>query len=130
VLRFQHSHSGSADSLGRKPKGHDFIIDRRHRRPAIARHMSATGGSSTDRGRRWPIERGLDSEACGRSSSTRQSLEPQPSTALYGARSPFKRCEIHNARNTIERLARPLCCPRQKTEHLVASCVDASADAL
>ena len=28
----------------RKPKGHDFIIDRRHRRPALARHMSVTGG--------------------------------------------------------------------------------------
>jgi cyclic pyranopterin phosphate synthase len=28
----------------RKPKGHDFIIDRRHKRPALARHMSVTGG--------------------------------------------------------------------------------------
>jgi cyclic pyranopterin phosphate synthase len=28
----------------RKPKGHDFIIDRRTRRPAVARHMSVTGG--------------------------------------------------------------------------------------
>jgi GTP 3',8-cyclase len=28
----------------RKPKGHDFVIDRRHRRPAIGRHMSVTGG--------------------------------------------------------------------------------------
>jgi GTP 3',8-cyclase len=28
----------------RKPKGHDFIIDRRHRRPAVGRHMSVTGG--------------------------------------------------------------------------------------
>jgi GTP 3',8-cyclase len=28
----------------RKPKGHDFIIDRRHQRPAVARHMSVTGG--------------------------------------------------------------------------------------
>ena len=28
----------------RKPKGHDFIIDRRHQRPALARHMSVTGG--------------------------------------------------------------------------------------
>ena len=31
-------------AIGRKPKGHDFIIDRRHRRPALARHMSVTGG--------------------------------------------------------------------------------------
>ena len=28
----------------RKPKGHDFIIDRRHKRPALPRHMSVTGG--------------------------------------------------------------------------------------
>jgi cyclic pyranopterin phosphate synthase len=27
-----------------KPKGHDFIIDRRHKRPALSRHMSVTGG--------------------------------------------------------------------------------------
>jgi cyclic pyranopterin phosphate synthase len=31
-------------AIGRKPKGHDFIIDRDHRRPALARHMSMTGG--------------------------------------------------------------------------------------
>jgi cyclic pyranopterin phosphate synthase len=28
----------------RKPKGHDFVIDRRAARPAVARHMSVTGG--------------------------------------------------------------------------------------
>lgn len=28
----------------RKPKGHDFIIDRRNNRPAVSRHMSVTGG--------------------------------------------------------------------------------------
>jgi cyclic pyranopterin phosphate synthase len=33
-----------ADAIARKPKGHDFIIDRRHARPAVARHMSMTGG--------------------------------------------------------------------------------------
>ncbi|WP_246723597.1 GTP 3',8-cyclase MoaA [Rhizobium sp. ARZ01] len=32
------------EAIGRKPKGHDFIIDREHRRPAVARHMSVTGG--------------------------------------------------------------------------------------
>ena len=32
------------EAIGRKPKGHDFIIDRTHRRPAVARHMSVTGG--------------------------------------------------------------------------------------
>jgi len=31
-------------AIGRKPKGHDFVIDRRHRRPALSRHMSMTGG--------------------------------------------------------------------------------------
>jgi cyclic pyranopterin phosphate synthase len=33
-----------AEAISRKPKGHDFIIDRRHNRPALARHMSVTGG--------------------------------------------------------------------------------------
>jgi cyclic pyranopterin phosphate synthase len=28
----------------RKPKGHDFVIDRRAKRPAVSRHMSVTGG--------------------------------------------------------------------------------------
>ena len=32
------------EAISRKPKGHDFIIDRRHKRPAVARHMSVTGG--------------------------------------------------------------------------------------
>jgi GTP 3',8-cyclase len=32
------------EAIARKPKGHDFIIDRRHRRPALSRHMSVTGG--------------------------------------------------------------------------------------
>ncbi|MBM3508174.1 MAG: GTP 3',8-cyclase MoaA [Alphaproteobacteria bacterium] len=32
------------EAVGRKPKGHDFIIDRRHKGPAVARHMSVTGG--------------------------------------------------------------------------------------
>ena len=32
------------EAIARKPKGHDFIIDRRHDRPAVARHMSVTGG--------------------------------------------------------------------------------------
>ena len=32
------------DGIARKPKGHDFVIDRRHQRPAVARHMSVTGG--------------------------------------------------------------------------------------
>ena len=27
-----------------KPQGHDFHIDRRHAAPAVARHMSTTGG--------------------------------------------------------------------------------------
>ena len=32
------------EAILRKPKGHDFIIDRDHNRPAVARHMSVTGG--------------------------------------------------------------------------------------
>ena len=32
------------EAILRKPKGHDFVIDRRHRRPALSRHMSVTGG--------------------------------------------------------------------------------------
>lgn len=32
------------EAIQRKPKGHDFIIDRTHQRPAVARHMSVTGG--------------------------------------------------------------------------------------
>ncbi|MEJ0012711.1 MAG: GTP 3',8-cyclase MoaA [Bauldia sp.] len=32
------------EAIGRKPKGHDFIIDRDHREPAVSRTMSVTGG--------------------------------------------------------------------------------------
>ena len=32
------------EAISRKPKGHDFVIDRRHKRPALGRHMSVTGG--------------------------------------------------------------------------------------
>jgi cyclic pyranopterin phosphate synthase len=32
------------EAISRKPKGHDFVIDRRHNRPAVARPMSLTGG--------------------------------------------------------------------------------------
>nr|WP_236775457.1 GTP 3',8-cyclase MoaA [Agrobacterium tumefaciens] len=32
------------EALLRKPKGHDFIIDRTHNRPTVSRHMSVTGG--------------------------------------------------------------------------------------
>ena len=32
------------EAISRKPKGHDFVIDRRRNRPAVARHMSVTGG--------------------------------------------------------------------------------------
>jgi cyclic pyranopterin phosphate synthase len=31
-------------AMALKPKGHDFVIDRRARKPAVARHMSVTGG--------------------------------------------------------------------------------------
>jgi cyclic pyranopterin phosphate synthase len=32
------------EAISRKPKGHDFVIDRRRRAPAVQRHMSMTGG--------------------------------------------------------------------------------------
>ncbi|MEC5325555.1 GTP 3',8-cyclase MoaA [Aurantimonas sp. A3-2-R12] len=32
------------EAIARKPKGHDFVIDRRTKSPAVARHMSVTGG--------------------------------------------------------------------------------------
>ena len=32
------------EAITRKPKGHDFVIDRRRKAPAVARHMSVTGG--------------------------------------------------------------------------------------
>ena len=31
-------------AIGRKPKGHDFVIDRHKASPAVERHMSLTGG--------------------------------------------------------------------------------------
>ncbi len=30
--------------IARKPKGHDFVIDRRRQKPSVGRHMSVTGG--------------------------------------------------------------------------------------
>jgi GTP 3',8-cyclase len=36
-------HAAIDAAIARKPKGHDFIIDR-DKKPAVARHMSATGG--------------------------------------------------------------------------------------
>jgi cyclic pyranopterin phosphate synthase len=36
--------SAIATAILQKPKGHDFIIDRRPRAPALSRHMSVTGG--------------------------------------------------------------------------------------
>ncbi len=32
------------EAIGRKPKGHDFVIDRVRQAPAVRRHMSVTGG--------------------------------------------------------------------------------------
>jgi cyclic pyranopterin phosphate synthase len=37
-------HAAIDDAILRKPKGHDFVIDRRHQKPALSRHMSVTGG--------------------------------------------------------------------------------------
>src|SRR3546814_11787032 len=35
-------------AIARKPKGHDFVIDRRRSTPAVPRHMSKTGGRSEE----------------------------------------------------------------------------------
>ena len=32
------------EAIGRKPKGHDFVIERYGQAPAVPRHMSVTGG--------------------------------------------------------------------------------------
>ncbi len=40
----RHLIAAIRQAITRKPKGHDFIIDRRNTRPAVARHMSTTGG--------------------------------------------------------------------------------------
>jgi GTP 3',8-cyclase len=37
-------HKAIHEAISRKPKGHDFIIDRAHNKPAVSRHMSVTGG--------------------------------------------------------------------------------------
>ncbi len=48
VLRADASDDALDDAIraaiARKPLGHDFVIDRRHDRPAVTRHMSVTGG--------------------------------------------------------------------------------------
>ncbi|MDF2994469.1 MAG: molybdenum cofactor biosynthesis protein [Xanthobacteraceae bacterium] len=37
-------HAALDDAIRRKPKGHDFVIDRRGQAPSVRRHMSVTGG--------------------------------------------------------------------------------------
>ncbi len=37
-------HAAIDAAIARKPKGHDFVIDRRAAAPAVSRHMSMTGG--------------------------------------------------------------------------------------
>jgi cyclic pyranopterin phosphate synthase len=37
-------HQTLEDAVARKPKGHDFVIDHSTKKPAVARHMSVTGG--------------------------------------------------------------------------------------
>jgi cyclic pyranopterin phosphate synthase len=37
-------HTAIEAAIARKPKGHDFVIDRQVNRPAVGRHMSVTGG--------------------------------------------------------------------------------------
>ncbi|MBC6404116.1 MAG: GTP 3',8-cyclase MoaA [Rhodospirillales bacterium] len=48
VLRFSDDdavlQAAIRDAIAHKPKGHDFVIDRRNQAPAVSRHMSVTGG--------------------------------------------------------------------------------------
>ena len=44
LRRGEDLHAAIAEAVARKPKGHDFVIDRGRTRPAVARHMSVTGG--------------------------------------------------------------------------------------
>jgi cyclic pyranopterin phosphate synthase len=44
VIRRTGTDDAAIEAISRKPKGHDFVIDRRGARPAVARHMSLTGG--------------------------------------------------------------------------------------
>ena len=37
-------HRAMDEAISRKPRGHDFVIDRRRGKPAVGRHMSVTGG--------------------------------------------------------------------------------------
>ncbi len=37
-------HAAIDGAIARKPRGHDFVIDRAQNRPALARHMNVTGG--------------------------------------------------------------------------------------
>jgi cyclic pyranopterin phosphate synthase len=37
-------HAALDEAITRKPRGHDFVIDRRQQKPALSRHMSVTGG--------------------------------------------------------------------------------------
>ncbi len=37
-------HGALEEAIARKPKGHDFVMERSHPAPAVARHMSVTGG--------------------------------------------------------------------------------------
>jgi cyclic pyranopterin phosphate synthase len=37
-------HAAIDEAITRKPKGHDFVIDRRHQSAALPRHMNTTGG--------------------------------------------------------------------------------------
>ena len=37
-------HAAIDEAIARKPRGHDFVIDRTRQKPAVSRHMSVTGG--------------------------------------------------------------------------------------
>jgi cyclic pyranopterin phosphate synthase len=44
LRRGENLHAAIGAAIARKPKGHDFVIDRRQPAPSVKRHMSVTGG--------------------------------------------------------------------------------------
>ena len=76
-------HAAIDEAIARKPKGHDFVIDRRHRGPALARHMSVTGGSTIPKsGHRFPAFAKPASAGEGRSDKIMRKMIKPPAPAM------------------------------------------------
>src|SRR5262249_6273765 len=57
------------------------------------------------------IERGLDPRVCGLFTIDGPKALTKATRRPFGAHTPIQRCQIHKARNVIERLAKPLHAP-------------------